>query len=92
MRTTLLIAALAAITVAPALAQQSPLADAMTKAAVEAAGDSVNQALGGKGTTRAQKSKDGPNYGRSEDHRRDGGHGHKGKGKAKGQDKRNGRD
>ena len=64
------------------------LKDAATQAATQAATDGINKAAGTTSTEsgKAKKDKkekkdkkDGPNWGKSEDHRRDGDHGHKGK-------------
>jgi hypothetical protein len=93
MKTLIALAALAAFVVGPAVAQTATqsVTDAVTKAATDAATkaatDSVNKAVGvensGGKKAKADKAKDGPNYGRSLDHRQDGEHGHKGKKKNK---------
>lgn len=69
---------------APAWAQSAT--DAITQAAKEAATqtavDSIDKATGTKGADhdkKMKKDKDGPNWGKSEDHRQDDDHGHKGK-------------
>ena len=58
------------------------LKDAAAQAATQAATDSINKAAG-TGSAESGKAKkdkkDGPNWGKSEDHRRDGDHGHKSK-------------
>lgn len=71
----------------PAFAQTAAdaLKQAATQAATQAVTDGINKAAGAdssdKGGKKAkkEKDKDGPNWGKSEDHRQDGEHGHKGK-------------
>lgn len=71
---------------APAFAQGAADAakQAVTQAATQAVTDSIHKATGVDDTKagkdkKAKKDKDGPNWGKSEDHRQDGEHGHKGK-------------
>lgn len=84
MKKMLVLAALAAFTASPALAQavNSQITDAVTKAATDAATkaatDQVNKAMGtesgGGNKANTDKVKNGPNYGHSMDHRQDGEH------------------
>jgi hypothetical protein len=85
--------ALAALSVSSSAMAQSAadtLKAAATQTATQAATDQINKAAGTsaakQGEHKAKKAKDDnePNYGRSEEHRQDGEHGHKGK--HKGQD------
>ncbi len=69
------------------------LKDAATQAATQAATDGINKAVGttanggDTGKSKKSKQKDGPNWGKSEDHRQDGDNGHKGKSKNKKKDR-----
>lgn len=81
-------AALAALVANPVFAQTATEAvtGAVTGAAVKAATDGINKAAGTKAgdkEAKGKRDKDGPNYGKSEDHRQDGDHGHKGKKKGR---------
>jgi hypothetical protein len=72
----------------PAWAQSAAdtLTQAAKQAAAEAVTDGINKAAGTSDKSKehkVKKDKDGPNWGKSEDHRRDDDHGHKGKGKNK---------
>ena len=70
---------------APAFAQGAADAakQAVTQAATQAVTDSIHKATGvdeGKASkAKKDKDRDGPNWGKSEDHRQDGDRGHKGK-------------
>ncbi len=94
MKVTFSAVALALLLASPAGAQSA--ADAVTQAAKQAAADAATQAVNdtvnraagtedaGKGKgNKGRMDKDGPNWGKSEGHRQDGEHGHKGKGKNK---------
>ena len=83
MKTLFAAAALAARLAGPALAQSAAetITKAATEAATQAAVDKVQKAAGGD--KHKAKDKSGPNYGKSEEHRQDGEHGHKGKKKGK---------
>lgn len=88
MKTLFAAAALAALVANPVLAQSAidAIAGAAKDAAVQSATDGITKAAGGKkGETEAKgkRHKDGPNLGKSEDHRQDGDHGHKGKKKGR---------
>ncbi|MBC7952688.1 MAG: hypothetical protein H7Z12_12835 [Rhodospirillaceae bacterium] len=84
MKTLFAAAALVALVANPVLAQTAveAITGAAKDAAVQATTDSISKAAGGKKSekdAKGKRDKDGPNWGKSDDRRQDGDHGHKGK-------------